>query len=362
VRYNVSESTFGGSQTVTLTSVFNWQNLDGLVTFTNVSAPSGTTFIDGGNIIADTLTVNRIKNNTSGTFNTFGSFGLGTGTSIGGFLAAGAFTSVSVGYSGLLAANTAGGLAFGAGTTSTVPSEAAIIGVGFANSSFTTFRTAGSLGVGNAGGSFVNGGPNNIQTSVAAAIDLASYLGGVAYAYYIYSGAAYPFTAGHDGLQLLTESEPDIGDIMVDVKLIAADDINNTITEMTVSTSGNQVGAIGAYVGNSGAEFVPAALGEYTADAQGAQTNFVFKPQFANIYQTYRPIAVNAVGEGKINVCNQGGDIAIGDLIVCSDVPGKGMKQADDVFHSYTVAKSRENVIFSGPSDIRQIACIYMGG
>jgi hypothetical protein len=367
VRVIFQENTFGGTYTETISSVFTWQNMDGLVTFTNLSAGLGplgtnTTYIDGGTITTDTLNVNKIKNNTSGTFNSNGTFGLGTGTAIGGFLAAGAFTSTSAIYSGLLAANTAGGLAFGAGTTATVPSEASIIGVGYGNSTFTTFRTAGSLGTGNAGGSFVTGGANNIQTAVTASIDLALYSGGVSYAYYIYSGAAYPFTAGHDGLQLLTESEPDVGDIMVDVQLIAADDINNTITEMAVSTSANQVGAIGAYVGNSGANFVPAALGEYTTSYEGLQPSFVLKPQFANVYDTYRPIAVNAVGEGKINVCNQGGDIAIGDLIVCSDVPGKGMKQADDVFHSYTVAKSRENVTFTGPSDIRQIACIYMGG
>jgi len=361
VRYAVSEATFGGTQTVTLSAVFNWQNLDGLVTFTNVAAPSGTTFIDGGNIIADTLTVSRIKNNTSGTFNTYGTFGLGTGTSVGGFLAAGAFTSTNISYYGLLAANTAGGNAIGAGTTSTT-AEGALVGVGYSNSTFSTFRFRGIVGAGESGGIFQTGGANTLQAAVTADIRLARYTGGVSYAYYIISGAAYPFTAGHDGLQLLTEAEPDVGDIMVDVQLIAADDINNTITAMSVSTSANQVGAIGAYVGNSGAEFVPAALGEYTEGPQGALTNFVFKPQFADIYDTYRPIAVNAVGEGKINVCNQGGDIAIGDLIVCSDVPGKGMKQADDVFRSYTVAKSRENVTFAGPSDVRQIACIYMGG
>lgn len=60
VRYNVSEATYGGTQTVTLTAVFNWQNLDGLVTFTNVSAPSGTTFIDGGNIITNSITTGKL--------------------------------------------------------------------------------------------------------------------------------------------------------------------------------------------------------------------------------------------------------------------------------------------------------------
>lgn len=60
-RYYVVESTFGGSQTITTSGVFNWQNLDGLVTFTNVTTNSGTTFIDGGNIIASTITANKIS-------------------------------------------------------------------------------------------------------------------------------------------------------------------------------------------------------------------------------------------------------------------------------------------------------------
>jgi hypothetical protein len=367
VRVIFQENTFGGTYTETISSVFTWQNMDGLVTFTNLSAGLGplgtnTTYIDGGTITTDTLNVNKIKNNTSGTFNSNVTFGLGTGTAVGGYLAGGAFISTSLTYYGLLATNTVGGDAFGAGTTSTTADNSAIVGVGYGNSTFTTFRSLGAMGSGTEGGSFQHGGTNSLTVSTAADIRLARYTGGVAYAYYIISGAAFPFTAGHDGLQLLTQTEPDVGDIMVDVQLIAADDINNTITQMSVSASANQVGAIGVYVGNSGPDFVPAALGEYTANAQGVQTNFVLKPEFANIYETYRPIAVNAIGEGKINVCNQGGDIAIGDLLVCSDVPGKGMKQADDVFHSYTVAKARENVIFAGPSDIRQIACIYMGG
>jgi hypothetical protein len=41
---------------------------------------------------------------------------------------------------------------------------------------------------------------------------------------------------------------------------------------------------------------------------------------------------------------------------------GKGMKQSDDVVHSYTVAKAREAATFSGPTDVQMIACIYVSG
>mgnify|MGYP003341396954 FL=1 len=360
-RYNVSEATYGGTQTVTLTAVFNWTNLDGLVTFTNVKAPSGTTFIDGGNVITNTLTVNTIKSNTSGTYNNT-IFGLGTGSSIGGIQAGGQFTSQNVSYFGLLTANTSGGAGLGAGTTGTTLNDAGVVSVGYGNSSFTTYRNLGSLGTGASGGYFLTAGANSLtNTSPTADIKLAYYTGGTSYAYYITSGGAYPFTAGHDGLQLLTETIPDIGDIMVDVAVISAPTVNDTITQMTQANQENQSGVIGIFTGVAGNEFVPAALGEYQNQG-GLSPTFVFKPEFANIYETYRPIAVNSIGEGKVNVCGLGGNIAKGDLIVASTMVGKGMKQADDIIRGYTVAKSREDVIFDTPDQVKMIACIYVSG
>lgn len=361
------ETTFGGAYTETISSVFTWQNLNGLVTFTNLANSVGsggttTTFIDGGAITADTLSVNRVKSNTSGTFNTV-TFGLGTGTSIGGYLGGGAFTSSSLEYYGLLAANTGLGFGIGAGTTNKLNADiGAIAAVGYGNSSFSTFKNAAYLGTGVSGGTFQTGGAGNLQTVCTADIRLAYYTGGTSYAFYIVSGSAYPFTAGHDGLQLLSESIPEIGDLMVDSVLIAAPNINDSITQMTVTTSANQKGVIGVFAGICGNDFVPSSLGHYIESTQGTKTDFVMKPEYANIYDTYRPIGVNAIGEGKINVCGQNGDIAIGDFIVASDMAGKGMKQSDDVFYNYTIAKARETVTFSSPTEVKQIACIYMGG
>jgi hypothetical protein len=50
-------------------------------------------------------------------------------------------------------------------------------------------------------------------------------------------------------------------------------------------------------------------------------------------------VIVNSVGEGGIWVCNVNGSLKNGDLIVCSDISGYGMKQNDDIVRSYTVAK-----------------------
>jgi len=45
-------------------------------------------------------------------------------------------------------------------------------------------------------------------------------------------------------LQLLTESTPEVGDLMVDVAVIAAPNVNDSITQMSVTTSANQKGLI----------------------------------------------------------------------------------------------------------------------
>ena len=88
----------------------------------------------------------------------------------------------------------------------------------------------------------------------------------------------------------------------------------------------------------------------------------VIDPQYANVTTTHSFVTVNAVGEGGINVCGENGDIAAGDLIVTSSIPGKGMKQHDDIVRSATVAKARQSVTFSSPTEVKFIPCVYMCG
>jgi hypothetical protein len=368
IRVIFQEVTFGGSIDEELSAVFTWQNLNGLVTFTNLedglgSGGTSTTFIDGGSIVADTLTVSKIKDNSSSTFNTYVTFGLGVGTTIATYTAGGAFSSTDTGYFGLLARNTDAGYAIGAGSKNTANVDiGGLVAVGAGNTAFSTYRNAAYLGNGTSGGTFKTGGSGNIQTAVTAEIRLAYYNGTTSYSAYLVSGSTYPFTAGHDALQLLTEDVPELGDIMVDVELISAPNINDSITKMSKSTTANQKGAVGVFAMLCGNEFVPSSLGEYVNDVSEQNNKFVLRPEFANVYETYRPIGVNAIGEGKINVCGQGGDIQIGDFIVTSDIAGKGMKQADDIARSYTVAKARENVTFANSTETKQIACIYLCG
>ena len=72
---------------------------------------------------------------------------------------------------------------------------------------------------------------------------------------------------------------------------------------------------------------------------------------------------VFALGDGHVLVCNEGGNIEIGDFICSSNTEGHGMKQNDDLMHSYTVAKATEAVDWSSESGTTKlIACTYHAG
>ena len=197
----------------------------------------------------------------------------------------------------------------------------------------------------------------------AARIKLAS---GTGYAYYIVSGVGGPFTGAHDALISKTETIVQ-GDILVDVTLVRKATLSDTIFTVTKSTTPNQC-ALGVF--NSGTEMFE--LAPPTALVEGYRTQVnplgdndyipIPAPQFYEYEPTHNQAIVNSIGEGQINVCGENGNIAVGDLIVTSSTAGKGMKQADDLIRSYTVAKAREAATFSSPTDIQMIACIYVSG
>jgi hypothetical protein len=57
-------------------------------------------------------------------------------------------------------------------------------------------------------------------------------------------------------------------------------------------------------------------------------------------------LIINSLGEGGMWVCNANGSLENGDYITTSNLPGFGMKQADDILHNYTVAKITEDCLF----------------
>jgi hypothetical protein len=183
------------------------------------------------------------------------------------------------------------------------------------------------------------------------------------------SGTNYgPFTGAHDML-VANGFAGVLGDIVVDTGVASRSNVSNTIGFVAISTSPSQRGAVGVLASLPkplDAQAPPAALRAgrtsfYQLDGSRETTDTPV-PAFAALALTHKVAAMNSLGEGQINVCGEGGDLLIGDLMVTSSMPGKGMRQADDIIRSYTVAKCRENVTFTSPTEVKMVACIYLCG
>lgn len=185
-----------------------------------------------------------------------------------------------------------------------------------------------------------------------------------------------PFTGSHLAY-VDSEFNADLGDIVEDTDDIYKLDISNAISRVEVATTANSKKAIGVVASElkeipipyeAFEDEVDLVLGKGKTTVQREEGKIVgfglLNPVVVQMIKDTgaKQLDVNSVGEGLINVCGQNGDIEIGDLIVTSDMKGKGMKQTDDIIRNYTVAKSRERVSFKSPSEVKQIACIYLCG
>jgi hypothetical protein len=185
---------------------------------------------------------------------------------------------------------------------------------------------------------------------------------------YYFTDGIGPFTAYHEGMVDIDEVL-EIGDIVVDVGVFYKHGISNVLFTVAGSNTSEQPRALGVVsailpIGPSVPGILWTLESSYNEGDLGPVTTIVLVPGFdlEELETTYKVVQVNSVGEGQINVCGEGGDIQAGDFIVTSSIPGKGMKQSDDVMRSITVAKARESVTFSDPSEVKLIACIYLGG
>ena len=168
-----------------------------------------------------------------------------------------------------------------------------------------------------------------------------------------------PFTGAHDCL-VANSNTVSIGDLVVDVECVARRGLSNTLFEVETSSSTNQAACIGVVVADNGAlsNHSPAAfITGFTDDGVKMMSS-----GYELAKNNYQLMAINAVGEGQLNITGEGGNLTAGDLIVASSTAGKGMKQADDFVRSYTVARVRESVSFSSPNEQKLVACIYLCG
>jgi hypothetical protein len=61
---------------------------------------------------------------------------------------------------------------------------------------------------------------------------------------------------------------------------------------------------------------------------------------------------VNALGEGRVWVCNANGPVRLGDYITTSAVPGYAQRQDDDLLRSYTLGKVIESVDWENTTEM----------
>ena len=320
-----------------------------------------------GTIAADAASLGSLISNTSKTYD--GSnfqFELGTGTTIAGYGGAGIFRTQKT-TSFAIGGITTGSDSFAVAGQSTNGSAAGY-GAAFVNSTSaggTSHRTEAYMTNSSQAGIFIHTstGKNAVLANSSYAI---ATNGDVAVTGNITAtGTITPFTGSHDGV-LANTIIPQLGDILVDISVIAKASVNDTLTEMAMSNSSNQA-AIGVYSGDRDPTYIPLAIGTPGPNIQIALNTWipgplVLAPAYANVLNDARVVSVNGVGEGQINVVGENGNIMPGDLIVTSSTPGKGMKQTDDVIRSITVAKAREAVTFADPTEEKQIACIYLAG
>jgi hypothetical protein len=211
----------------------------------------------------------------------------------------------------------------------------------------------------------------NASASAHGVRGLNSYNGtsgliGVANGYDFYAdgtGTNYgPFTGNHDILlpidQTLTE-----GTLLVDVQCIARNGWSNAIFEVAPSTQANQAGANGIFVGELRplSSVQPPVFIDHWEIIDDRSVP-VMTAQYDAIKNNYWFGSMNSLGEGQIQVCGENGNISVDTLLVSSSTTGVAMAQTDDIVRGYTVAKAREAIIFTSPTDVKIVACIYISG
>lgn len=315
-------------------------------------------------LAADSVSVAKLVSNTSKSYGNF-QFEFGTSTTVAGFTGAGILRGAQANAFGVAGLGNGDPCVAVAGQQSYDGADS--YGAYFANSLFlggTTHRSQAGICNNTRAGIFASGSRQvELANSTYAVATVGNmYVNGNITA----TGTITPFTGMHDGLldETLT---PEIGDIMVDTGVLIRRDISNTLFAMTTSSQQNQ-SAIGIYSEEMPDTYVPVSArvpdsNELidTFESISGDTSVVRDPQYDSVFVGRKPIIVNSLGEGQINVCGEGGDIQAGDLIVTSSMVGKGMKQGDDIIRSYTVAKAREGATFSA-GEVKMIACIYLCG
>lgn len=180
-----------------------------------------------------------------------------------------------------------------------------------------------------------------------------------------------PFTGTHLFLINKNTSVPQ-GSLVCDGDLISiGNGVSNALFEAHLSSAPRDKSAVGVVsrrkpIENIVEEGMPDNYSRYSASLLAHGVDETWCETNKTNYDT---LSVNAVGEGLMLVCSDGGDIGKGDFICSSSTVGHGMKQVDannnyvSSLEDYTVAKSRINVVWANePSTTKLIPVFYVAG
>ena len=150
------------------------------------------------------------------------------------------------------------------------------------------------------------------------------------------SGELYDFTGAHEVYVPTACITFDFGDILSLDKIELLASVSGSFMVVKGSTTSKDKKVLGVYSKYIG----------ITDEILPKEPDMTEEILNVLLYRGFSTLGVNSLGEGGINVCEEGGDIENGDYICSSNTPGKGMKQDDDLLHNYTVAKSLQDVVW----------------
>lgn len=163
-------------------------------------------------------------------------------------------------------------------------------------------------------------------------------------------GANYgPFTGAHDALVPKAHPEIEPGDIIKRVGVAAHSSVSNVIHYVELQDTDEAQNTQGIYTARKVLpdENEVSALSELT------------QAEYDALQTTHDYLVINALGEGRINVCDAGGNIEDGDCISSSAVAGKGKRYAGNDVRKI-VAFATEAVDWSQETEsVKQISCTY---
>jgi len=177
-----------------------------------------------------------------------------------------------------------------------------------------------------------------------------------------YSADGYfPFTGCHETV-IRKDAEIAVGDIVRVKRIIARNGLSNVLAEVERTELVGDRAVIGVV-----SEIKELHKAGPIAALGGEPTTEAAKQKRRRMARRYFRVAVNALGEGQMDVCGRGGDIGAGDYIITSDLPGKGQRLDMDqpvtfALEAAIVAQAMEPVTFDSPDQVRRVAVFYRCG